>query len=259
MITTHQLSKTYRTHTGKVTALESVSVSIPRGITGIIGPNGSGKSTLLRLLTSVERPTTGTIELDGQPITGKFKRDYRRAIGYVPQDVTFVPSMTVTQALEYAGWVSGMTGKACRKRIPEALDMVELGEKARSKVGGLSGGQNRRLGIAAATIHAPDIVLFDEPTAGLDPQARVGIRNIIELLGHDSTVVVSSHLADDISRLSKQIVALRRGAVAFTGEWDELLHAAKNSEHAIDSSDPLEIVLGFVADSHSTLNRRPEA
>lgn len=249
MLELHNLSKEYRGPKGKTHALRDVTVEIQPGITGLIGPNGSGKSTLMRLLTTIERPTSGELRLNGQPITGKALALYRLGIGYVPQDVRFVPSMSLTRSLEYAGWVAGLSRRDCLKRIPEVLQHVHLEHALHQPVSSLSGGQNRRLGIAAALLHEPQILFFDEPTAGLDPQSRLEVREILQGFGKEVTVVISSHLADDIARLSDHIIALDQGGLVFSGQWNDILEIAQSHGGENQSSDPLEVVLGYLAQS----------
>ncbi len=240
------LSKTYRASGRAVHALDNVSAQLPEGITTLIGANGSGKSTLIRVLCTLEAADGGSFSVDGERIEGKTRDAYRQRIGYVPQDVRFVSTMSCSDALAYAGWVAGMSRSEYRARIPEVLAEVGLPEAANTRVGSLSGGQNRRIGIAAALMHRPDVIYFDEPTAGLDPQARFGVRNLIRTIGEHASVVVSTHLADDVASLADHVIALNKGRVAFEGSWQQLRQHASSATH---SSDPLEEALAVIAQS----------
>lgn len=248
MICTRFLSKTYRTRKGSTDALKDVSVAIPPGVTALIGSNGSGKSTLMRLLCTLEEPSRGSFTVAGDVIAGKARTSYRQRIGYVPQDVHFVSTMTCKDALSYAGWVAGLNRPQYLARVPEVLSLVELSGTENARVGALSGGQTRRIGIAAALMHSPDILFFDEPTAGLDPHARIEVRRIVERLGTEATVVLSTHLSDDIESLSQHVIALHAGRVAFEGTWDELKSAARQEMEGL-TTDDLESALAFIAGS----------
>ncbi|MEX3517199.1 ATP-binding cassette domain-containing protein [Corynebacterium camporealensis] len=246
MLVTSRLTKDYRSGSRHKFALKNVSVSFPGGVTSLIGPNGSGKSTLMRVLTTVEKPTSGHFAVDGYAIERAVVSDYRMRIGYVPQEVRFVPRMRVREALEYAGWVAGMSRADYHARVAEVLSLVGLSDKEHHRVGSLSGGQTRRLGIAAALMHQPSIYFLDEPSAGLDPQARIDVRNIIKEIGASATVVVSSHFTDDVAGLSNHVVTLNQGRVSFEGTWEELHQATVASGAGANSVDPLEGALSYL-------------
>lgn len=245
MIETITLTKTYRSAGRHGKALSDVSVTLPHGVTALIGSNGSGKSTLLRILSTIERADQGSFKVNGQLIDRRTLAQYRAQIGYVPQDVRFVSRMKCKDVLEYAGWVAGMDQKACRERIPEVLKIFGLEDLENARVGEVSGGQNRRIGIAAALMHNPSIIFCDEPTAGLDPQARIEVRNSLKAAAKNATVVLSSHLAEDVSTLAQHIVALDHGRVTFEGTWWELL--ANASDGAVSTGDELEMCLAYLA------------
>ena len=249
MIELQTLSKTYRTRGRVVDALDNVSAHLPKSITALIGANGSGKSTLIRVLSTLETADSGSFAVDGERVEGRARAAYREQIGYVPQDVRFVSTMSCSDALAYAGWVAGMSRSEYRARIPEVLAEVGLPEAANTRVGSLSGGQNRRIGIAAALMHRPHILYFDEPTAGLDPQARFEVRNLIRSIGERATVVISTHLADDVNSLADHVLALNRGRVTYEGEWRQLRQAATSAGSSANSSDALEAVLAYLSAS----------
>lgn len=206
------------------TAVTDFSGSFSQSVTAIIGANGSGKSTLLKVLCSIDKPSSGTVYYNDAPLKGRNLQNFREQIGYVPQDVNFVPSMTCHDALAYSGWVSGMDKVAIRKRIPEALSLVNLNGMERKKTKTLSGGQNRRLGIAAAILHNPKILFLDEPTAGLDPSIRNEIRQTLSTLSDSTKIILSTHLTNDLEEISTDtsVIALDRGVTSYDGPWSAL-------------------------------------
>ncbi|MDK6492475.1 ABC transporter ATP-binding protein [Corynebacterium coyleae] len=249
MIRTNSLSKTFKSRTGTTEAVKDVSVTFPPGLSVLIGGNGSGKSTLIRLLCTIEKPTRGGFSVDGTEIAGRALVNYRRRIGYVPQDVRFASTMTCRDALAYAGWVAGLDRRAYLRRIPEVLEMIELPEIENSRVSNLSGGQTRRVGIAASLIHSPDILFLDEPTAGLDPQARIEVRHLLNRLKDSATIILSTHLQDDLEHVADNVVALHNGRIAYEGEWNRLKAVSADSFSSV-STDPLERALAYVASKH---------
>ena len=162
------------------------------------------------------------------------------------RDVHFASTMTCRDALAYAGWVAGLDRQAYLRRIPEVLDLVELPEIENSRVSNLSGGQTRRVGIAAALIHSPDILFLDEPTAGLDPQARIEVRRLLKRLKDSATIILSTHLQDDLEHVADSVVALHNGRVAYEGAWDRLRDVSTENFSSV-STDNLERALAYVA------------
>ncbi|AWB84004.1 ABC transporter ATP-binding protein [Corynebacterium liangguodongii] len=249
LIETHTLSKVYRTRGRTIEALKDVSVRFPAGVTALIGSNGSGKSTLMRILCTIESASRGSFRLNGNVIEGKARALYRLRIGYVPQDVRFVSTMSCKDVLAYAGWVAGLDRKRYLTRIPEVLELVDLPDAVNARIGSLSGGQNRRIGIAAALMHEPEILFLDEPTAGLDPQARIEVRKILNQVASTATVVFSTHLADDVATLAQRVIAMNAGRAAYEGSWNELVEAAMQSQDADLTHDDLELALTHVANT----------
>ena len=170
--------KNLRKRYGDKEALKGVSFSLTPGIYGLLGPNGAGKSTLIGILTGNLKADSGTIFLNGKNIE-KMGADYRKILGYMPQQQALYPSFTATGFLDYMSALKGMDKKTARKQIPEVLQMVELSEFGESKIKTLSGGMKQRLLIAQAILNNPDILILDEPTAGLDPKQRIALRNLI--------------------------------------------------------------------------------
>lgn len=217
MLRIEHLSKSY----GRKTALQDVSLEIREGITGLLGPNGSGKTTLLRCIAGILRPTGGKITMDG-------------AIGYLPQRFGAFRELTLYEALEFFCSVREIPVKEQRKEIIENLERVHLLEQAKDKVRSLSGGMLRRLGIAAALLGGPDLLLVDEPTAGLDPEERLNFKNLMTDLGRDNRMVlISTHIVEDIEALADHIVLLNEGKVLYSGDAEGLRASAEGHVYIV--------------------------
>jgi ABC-2 type transport system ATP-binding protein len=184
------------------------------GMTILLGPNGAGKSTLLKLAASVTRPRSGTVTLDGDP---SYARSYRRAVAWMPQSVTPMPSLTSREYVAYVGWLKGMTRTAAWAEAERALRRVELTDKADEKTSRLSGGQLRRIGVAAALVHDAQVLLLDEPTAGMDPHQRRLFRDILGSLASDVSVLMSTHDVADLAEEADRITVLEKGHVRYDG------------------------------------------
>ncbi|WP_262386889.1 ATP-binding cassette domain-containing protein [Streptomyces sp. TRM49041] len=208
---------------GALVALDGVSLTFPSGVTGLLGPNGAGKSTLLSLLTTAQPPAQGAVTLLGERTAGRGTvRRVRQRIGVLPQSFGFYPRFTALEFTEYAAWLRKVPAKERRARAREALALVGMDKYAGRRMGELSGGMLRRVGIAQAVVNRPALVLLDEPTVGLDPAQRVGFRDLIRELGTRSAVVMSTHLAEDVAHTCDRIAVLLEGRVRFTGTVDEL-------------------------------------
>lgn len=191
--------------------ISDLSWRIPTGITGLLGPNGAGKTTLLHLIAGLLKPKSGRITgLSGQKI------------GFVPQKFSFAGEMSLVDAVAYTAWINGLSTKTCQAAALTAIDAVNLGEKAKDKVRSLSGGQRQRLGIAAAIAHDPEILILDEPTVGLDPTQRLRVREIIAELGTTRTVILSTHLLEDVAHTASTVSILGGGRLLFNDTISEL-------------------------------------
>jgi len=213
------VSKLYR---GKVWGLKDFSLTVETGILGLVGPNGAGKSTLMRILATVTRPTAGTITWEGtdgrQPAGGERPIDIvqqpngiRQVLGYLPQDFGVYPNLNAVEFLEYMAAIKGLGGRVARQRIDELLQVVNLAEVRRRPLGGYSGGMAQRLGIAQALLNDPQLLIVDEPTAGLDPEERVRFRNLLSDLSGDRMVILSTHIVSDVEAAATQIALIYRG------------------------------------------------
>ncbi|WP_131738597.1 ATP-binding cassette domain-containing protein [Actinomadura roseirufa] len=200
-----------------------LSFRLPEGRTVLLGPNGAGKSTLLGLAASLHFPSAGAVAYKGlDPRRRRDRASYRRLVGWMPQDIRPVPGLTVREQIGYAGWLKGMSRREAWRRSADALDAVALGPLAGRRCGQLSGGQLRRVGLAQALVHDAEVILLDEPTAGLDPGQRERFRQVVTRLG-GRHLVVSTHQTEDLGDLYESVVVLDGGTVKYAGSTAEFL------------------------------------
>jgi len=208
---------------GRTQAVVGVDLQVGPGVFGLLGPNGAGKTSLLRMMATVLQPSSGSLRLLGRdPHNYGERREIRRRLGYLPQNLGYYPGFTVVEFVEYFALLKEMSPARIPAAVAEAVERVALGEKARSKLRTLSGGMLRRVGIAQAIVNDPELLLLDEPTAGLDPEQRVQFRAVLRELGERSTVVVSTHLVEDVGAACTEVALIDRGNIAFRGTPDEL-------------------------------------
>ena len=213
------VSKTYR---GKVEALRRFSLELGPGVLGLLGPNGAGKSTLMRILATITRPTAGRVLWNGADI----KRDpdaLRTVLGYLPQDFGIYPNLSAVEFLDYLAAVKGLDAASARKRIGELLELVNLADAARRPLGGFSGGMRQRVGIAQALLNDPQLLIVDEPTAGLDPEERVRFRNLLSELAGERIVILSTHIVSDVEAVATDIALIAQGELVVHGAPEALL------------------------------------
>lgn len=207
---------------GSTRVINGLSLTLQPGITALLGPNGAGKTTLLRTLATIMPPRNGRMSIDGVEVRGeRSARLVRDRIGYLPQDFGFDPRMTVADFVTYAAWLRGVPSSRLRGAVAEALEMVDLVDRRRSRMRSLSGGMRQRAGIAWAIVGRPSLVLLDEPTVGLDPRQRLQFRKIVSGL-EDTVVVLSTHLIDDVGAIGDRVIVLHGGAARFDGSVAEL-------------------------------------
>jgi ABC-type multidrug transport system ATPase subunit len=224
---------------GRTRAVDGVTLQIGAGVFGLLGPNGAGKSTLLRMLATVIPPSAGRIRLLGlDPGAYGPRRQIRRRLGYVPQSLGFYPGFTVAEFVEYFALLKEMPAARVPSAVAAAVEQVGLGDKARAKLRTLSGGMLRRVGIAQAIVNQPDLLLLDEPTAGLDPEQRVAFRALLRALGEHATVIVSTHLVEDVGAACTEVALMDAGKIVFRGTPDEL--SARGEGAAAAGDAPLE-------------------
>ena len=218
-------------------AVDGVDLTLGRGVHGLLGPNGAGKSTLIRTLATVLRPTEGELTLLGVPSGHGDLRPLRRRIGYLPQNFGYYKRFTVREFVEYLAWLRELPGGDIPGAVQRAIERVGLADRADDKMKTLSGGMVRRVGIAQAIVNDPDVLLLDEPTAGLDPAQRVRFRELVGELGQDSCVLISTHLVEDVATACSDVVLFDQGRLVFQGSPAELA-AAGTAGHVGDS--PIE-------------------
>jgi len=204
---------------GRVRALAGVDLELSEGVTGLLGPNGAGKSTLLRVLATLLVPSEGTVRVgDLNPTAAGDRLAVRRMLGYLPQEPGLYPSFTAFEFVDYVAALKELRDPADRhRRVAAALEAVDLADCAGSRIRSLSGGVRRRIGLAQAIVADPALLLLDEPTAGLDPQQRGQFADLVRRIGRDTTVVLSTHLAEDVAAACNHVVVLLDGRVRFTG------------------------------------------
>ncbi|HZR53185.1 MAG TPA: ABC transporter ATP-binding protein [Streptosporangiaceae bacterium] len=223
---------------GRNQAVAGVTLQAGPGVFGLLGPNGAGKTSLLRMMATVIPPSSGTMRLlDRDPGSYDSRREIRRRLGYLPQSLGYYPGFTVAEFVEYFALLKDMPPGRVPKAVAGAIERVDLGAKARAKLRTLSGGMLRRVGIAQAIVNGPELLLLDEPTAGLDPEQRVQFRALLRDLGKQATVVVSTHLVEDVGAACTEVALMDAGRIVFRGTPAEL--AAKGTDQ--DTGDaPLE-------------------
>lgn len=207
------------------TAVRKTDLCLESGVYGLLGENGAGKTTLMRMICGVLKPTGGRIRCDGIEI-GQLGREYRRLLGYLPQDFGYYGEFSARRFLRYMAALKAMPQDRAERRIDEMLDLVDLAPFQKQKLKTFSGGMLRRIGIAQALLNDPEILILDEPTAGLDPRERVRFRNIISSLGKERTVVLSTHIVSDVDYIADQIMIMKHGEIAAEGTAQELTRAA---------------------------------
>lgn len=202
--------------------LQDFSLTIEKGILGLLGPNGAGKSTLMKMIATVNKPTDGLLLLNKNNIV-KDPNYMRKQLGFLPQDFGVYPNLNAFEFLEYIGAMKGVGGKTLKQRIAQLLEGLNLMDNARKPIGTYSGGMKQRIGIAQALLNQPKIVIFDEPTVGLDPEERVRFRNLISDLANESIVILSSHIVSDIDTIADEVVIMKNGSLVSKGNPEEIM------------------------------------
>jgi len=190
--------------------LSNYSITVNKGVLGLLGPNGAGKSTLMKIIATISKPTRGTLFLDGEDIVNNPDR-IRRVLGYLPQDFGVYPNLNAYEFLEYIAAMKGVGGKDLRKRIDMLLEGVNLTADAKRPIGTYSGGMKQRIGIAQALLNDPKVLIFDEPTVGLDPEERMRFRQLISDLADDCIIILSSHIVSDIETIADEVAIMKNG------------------------------------------------
>jgi ABC-2 type transport system ATP-binding protein len=195
---------------GNVWGLKDFSLTLRPGILGLCGPNGAGKSTLMRILATITKPTEGRVTWNGVDIQEK-PNTLREVLGYLPQDFGVYPNLNAVEFLEYMAAIKGLDGRTAKRRIDELLQVVNLVGVRKQSLGGYSGGMKQRVGIAQALLNDPQLLIVDEPTAGLDPEERVRFRNLLSDLSGDRIVILSTHIVSDVEAAATEIALIQKG------------------------------------------------
>jgi len=228
MITITSLTKTYHANGRKVHALNGIDLEIGPGMFGLLGPNGAGKTTLMRILAGIVNPTNGQARVDDHDVsTEKGKQAVKSMLGYLPQELGMYPELSAYQFVDYMAILKGLDDRQARRRqVGEVLEMVGLRQEAGRKIKGFSGGMKRRVGIAQALVNNPRLLIVDEPTAGLDPEERIRFRNLLVNLAAERSVILSTHIVEDVGQTCQDLAVLSHGQVLFRGSPVELTQSA---------------------------------
>jgi ABC-2 type transport system ATP-binding protein len=225
-IAINHLDKIYR---GGVHALNDATLTIAGGMFGLLGPNGAGKTTLMRILAGILHPTHGRLHIgdyDGNTERGRMA--IKGVLGYLPQDFGVYPDLSAREFLDYIGILKGLDDCAARHgRVEELLEIVSLARVANRKLKTFSGGMKRRIGIAQALLNDPQLLIVDEPTAGLDPEERIHFRNLLSDLGGNRTILLSTHIVEDIAQTCQHLAIMKGGHIIFQGTVTDLLHETR--------------------------------
>jgi ABC-2 type transport system ATP-binding protein len=219
---------------GSILALDRLDLAVPRGsIFGLLGPNGAGKTTTIRILAGLARPTAGSALVAGVPV-GLGQPELRRRLGYLDQDPRFYSWMKGRELLELVGRLHGLGGAELRTRVAGMLERTGLAGAAERRIGGYSGGMRQRLGIAQALVHAPELLILDEPVSSLDPEGRRDLLELVAGLRGEATVVFSTHVLADVERICDRVAILDRGRRVTEGPLEELLAAHARPIYNLD-------------------------
>ncbi|MFK7813362.1 MAG: ABC transporter ATP-binding protein [Maribacter sp.] len=272
-LTIEKVSKRY----GNTTyGLKDFSMTIENGILGLLGPNGAGKSTLLKMIATVNKPTEGLICLNKNNII-KDPNYMRQQLGFLPQDFGVYPNLNAVEFLKYMAAIKGVGGANMNQRITQLLEGLNLMEAAKKPIGSYSGGMKQRVGIAQALLNNPRVVIFDEPTVGLDPEERVRFRNLISDLASDSIVILSSHIVSDIDTIADKVAIIKGGTLITQGYQEDLIAQSSGkvfettikkqdlnafkSKHTVVSTARKngQLVVRYLSDNSTTDSVRKEA
>lgn len=223
---------------GRVVACDDLNMHLSGGVVGLLGPNGAGKTSVLSMLSGDLRPDSGSVLIDGHDVaTAQGRRGVRGTVGYLPQRFDLAGGMRVVDVVRYAAWCNGVVRTHLDGAASDAMELVSLSDRAGSHVRVLSGGQRQRLGLAASVAHRPRLVLLDEPTAGYDPEQRRQFRQAVSAMASRATVVLATHLLEDIRHTANRLLVFDRGRVAFDGSAAALAQLGISDRDATAESD----------------------
>lgn len=227
--------------------LKGIDFSFTNGVYGILGPNGAGKTTLIRCIAGLYQPKHGKILYNGKPI--EKSKNYLANIGYLPQSFGMFKELKPTDALMLLANLKGIDKKAAKAEALRVLDIVNLSDELDKNVGSFSGGMLRRLGIAQAFLGDPEIIIFDEPTAGLDPEERIRFKNIISCISKEKTVIISTHIVEDVEAVCDKILIMNDGKVLKSGTCGEIAECARDKVYIVPANS------GFMAGGKSVVQK----
>lgn len=230
----NNLNKTYKK--GAVKALDDFSITFTPGVYGLLGPNGAGKSTLMNIITDNLNADSGEVIYNGENIK-KLGRDFRAVLGYMPQQQGLYDDFTLNRFLWYMAALKGLKRKEAKEKITKLLETVNLTDSAHKKLGAFSGGMKQRALIAQALLNEPEILILDEPTAGLDPKERIRIRNFISDIAEDKIVILATHVVSDIEFIAKEVILLKSGKLVACDNIAELLKTVEDKTFEITTED----------------------
>ena len=213
-LTIDRVSKQYKNRI----AVDRISLKLEKGVYGLLGENGAGKTTLIRMVCGVLKPDSGTIALDGIDVS---QEEYRAMLGYLPQHFGYYPEFRADDFLLYISALKGIPKTEAKRRTKELLELVGLRDMGHRKIRTFSGGMKQRLGIAQALLNHPGLLVLDEPTAGLDLRERVRFRKLIQELGRDSIVLLSTHIVPDVEHVAEEILMMKNGQLIYQGKWKD--------------------------------------
>jgi ABC-2 type transport system ATP-binding protein len=221
-------------------ALDTVSVQTGRGVTGLLGPNGAGKTTLLRIVATALAPDRGSVRVLGHdPGESEGRLEIRRRLGYLPQDPGFYTGFTAFEFVDYVAILKEITDRQERHEdVVRVLNEVGLADRMHQRIRSLSGGMRRRVGLAQALLGSPEILVLDEPTVGLDPIQRLRFREVVSQIARNHTVLLSTHLTEDVAALCARVVVIEQGSVLFNGDTGDLAALADQQVWLSDAPDP---------------------
>lgn len=219
-------------------ALRNFTLNLGPGVLGLLGPNGAGKTTLMSILATITRATEGRVRWSGTDIASD-PDTLRSTLGYLPQDFGVYPNLNAVEFLEYLAAVKGLNSKTAKRRIDELLNLVNLTDVRKRPLGGFSGGMKQRVGIAQALLNDPQLLIVDEPTAGLDPEERVRFRNLLSELSGERIVILSTHIVSDVEATATDIALIAQGTLVAHASPEELLRRVEGRvwEWVIPSAD----------------------
>lgn len=210
-----------------ITAVQRANLEILHGVYGLLGENGAGKTTLMRVLTTVLKPTSGSVSVNDMVYEEHNYGEIRKKIGYLPQELNLYPNLSLRECLEYMRGLAGVPKQECRKRIDQYLEKTDLTRHQKKKMHQLSGGMKRRAGLIQAMLNEPEFLIVDEPTTGLDPEERIRIRNLLVDFSENRTVLFSTHVVEDLAATCNRLSIMQQGSFLYTGTVTELLRMAE--------------------------------